>query len=158
MVAWCHGATGVGLARLRLHQFLPNEPTILGEAEIAIRTTAATLERPSSPEIRNLSLCHGDAGNADLLLLAGDLLDRPELRRQAETAGVCALEQFEDTASPWPCGVQGAGETPSLMLGLAGIGQFLLRLCDSEAIPTVLLPGSQAGRVLSARNQQQRAP
>jgi lantibiotic modifying enzyme len=159
MVAWCHGATGVGLARLRLHQLLQNEPTILSEAEIAIRTTAATLERPPSQETgKNMSLCHGDAGNADLLILASDLLGRPELRVQAEAAGVHALEQFEDKASPWPCGVPGAGETPGLMLGLAGIGQFLLRLYDSEAIPTVLLPGSQAGRVLSARNQRQRAP
>ena len=42
---------------------------------------------------------------------------------------------------PWPCGVLGAGETPNLMLGLAGIGDLLLRLYDSEATPSALAPG-----------------
>jgi lantibiotic modifying enzyme len=140
MIAWCHGAAGIGIARLALHKVLPNEPAILGDAEIAIRTTAPTLERSLTQETGNFSLCHGDAGNADLLILADDLLERPELRQHAEAAGTHALEQFEDLCSPWPCGVQGAGETPSLFLGLAGIGSFFLRLYDSKAVPTVLLP------------------
>jgi len=141
MVAWCHGAAGVGIARLALHKLLPNYAAIISDAEIAIRTTAPTLERSLSREAGNFSLCHGDAGNADLLILAGDLLNRPELRQQAEATGARGLEQFEDLGSPWPCGVRGAGETPSLLLGLAGIGHFFLRLYDSQAVRTVLLPG-----------------
>jgi lantibiotic biosynthesis protein len=145
MIAWCHGATGIGIARLALHHLLPEEPEILREAEIAIRTTAATLQPSASQETRNFSLCHGDTGNADLLLLASDQLGRPELREQAEAVGIHALEEFEDSGSPWPCGVRGAGETPNLMLGLAGIGYFFLRLYDLKAIPTVLLPAARAG-------------
>jgi hypothetical protein len=43
---------------------------------------------------------------------------------------------------PWPCGVPGGAETPNLLLGLSGIGYFLLRLYDSTAVPTALLPAS----------------
>jgi lantibiotic modifying enzyme len=35
--------------------------------------------------------------------------------------------------------VPGGGETASLMLGLAGIGYFYLRLHDPEGIPSVLI-------------------
>jgi lantibiotic modifying enzyme len=143
MIAWCHGAPGIGMARVNLHRLLPEEPEILAEAEIAIRTTTATLVPAAPQRLGNFSLCHGDGGNADLLILAADLLGRPELRSQAEAVGIRGIEQFEDHGLPWPCGVLGAGETPNLMLGLAGIGYFLLRLYDSAAHPTVLVPASQ---------------
>lgn len=139
MLAWCHGAPGIGFARLALHALFPDDASILAEAETAVRTTAATLGQ-ASPGTGNFSLCHGDGGNADLLALAADVLSRPELRREAENAACRALDRFEDTRAPWPCGVPGAGELPNLLLGLAGIGYFLLRLYDSEKIPSVLLP------------------
>jgi lantibiotic biosynthesis protein len=148
MVAWCHGAPGIGMARLNLHRLLPEEPEILAEAETAIRTTAATLDTASIQRLGNFSLCHGASGNADLLIIASDLLDRPELRSRAEAVGIRGIEQFEDRGSPWPCGVPAAGETPNLMLGLAGIGYFLLRLYDPENIPPVLLPGLRTHRPL----------
>jgi lantibiotic modifying enzyme len=139
-VAWCHGAPGIGMARLALHRLLPDEAEILDEAEIAIRTTAATFAAGGSQGLGNFSLCHGDGGNADLLIMAADQLQRPQLRQQAEAVGMRGLQLYEDQAMPWPCGVLGAGETAGLMLGLAGIGHFYLRLCDSERNPSVLLP------------------
>lgn len=145
MIAWCHGAPGIGFARLALLPFLPGDPSVRNEAEVAIRTTAATLGQ-SSPGTGNFSLCHGDGGNADLLIFAADALGRPQLRAEAEAAALRALDRFEDARAPWPCGVPSAGESPNLMLGLAGIGYFLLRLYNSSAAPTVLLPdgGGQA--------------
>jgi lantibiotic modifying enzyme len=142
-VAWCHGAPGIGIARLNLLGLLPEEPEILAEAETAIRTTAAALAPAAAQRLGNFSLCHGDGGNADVLIMAADLLDRPELRSQAEAVGIRGIEQFEDQRMPWPCGVLGAGETPNLLLGLAGIGYFLLRLYDSEATPSALLSGQR---------------
>ena len=127
MIAWCHGAPGIGFARLRLLELLPDDADILAEAETAVRTTAATLGQ-SSMGVGNFSLCHGDGGNADLLLLAADALERPALRQEAEAAATRAIERFEERRAPWPCGVPGAGETPNLMLGTAGIGYFMLRL------------------------------
>jgi lantibiotic modifying enzyme len=143
MVAWCHGAPGIGFARLMLHKLMAEEPSILAEAEIALRTTAATLSANASAT-GNLSLCHGDGGNADLMVLGANLLERPELRRVAEVAGNRALYQFEEAGVSWPCGVPNAGETPNLLLGLAGIGYFFLRLYDDHETPTVLLPAAHS--------------
>jgi lantibiotic modifying enzyme len=143
MLAWCHGAPGIGIARLALHALMPGEPELLAEAETAIRTTSATLGQ-ATPGMGNFSLCHGDGGNGDLLIMASDLLGRPELRQVVEISADRALNHFEDARMPWPCGVMGAGETPNLLLGLAGIGHYFLRLYDSERVPSVLLPGSLA--------------
>lgn len=38
----------------------------------------------------------------------------------------------------WPSGVNAGGPNPSLMIGTAGIGYHLLRLCDPVGIPSVL--------------------
>jgi lantibiotic modifying enzyme len=141
MLAWCHGAPGIGFARLALHQLLPDDVSILAEAETAVRTTAAKLGQ-ADLGTGNFSLCHGHGGNADFLLLAADVLSRPDLRLEAKKLGARALDRFEDTRSPWPCGVPGAGESPNLLLGVAGIGYFLLRLCDSENIRSALLPAA----------------
>jgi lantibiotic biosynthesis protein len=140
MLAWCHGAPGIGIARLALHRLMPEESAHRAEAEIAIRTTAATLGQ-ATPGMGNFSLCHGDGGNADLLIMGADILSNLDLRHAAEAAGIRALEQCELAGMPWPCGVMNAGETPNLLLGLAGIGHFFLRLYNSADIPTVLLPG-----------------
>jgi lantibiotic modifying enzyme len=39
----------------------------------------------------------------------------------------------------WPCGAPGGAETPNLMLGLAGIGYFYLRLYDPIHTPSLLM-------------------
>jgi lantibiotic biosynthesis protein len=153
MLAWCHGAPGMGFARLALSQLFPDDVSILAEAETAIRTTTATLGQ-AAPGSGNFSLCHSDGGNADLLVLAGDILSRPDLRREAENVGFRAIDRFEDTRSPWPCGVPGAGESPNLLLGMAGIGYFLLRLYDSENVRSALLPAAIAEKPAKARNAE----
>ena len=136
---------------------VPGTHATLAEAETAIRTTSATLAQAASGT-GNFSLCHGDGGNADLLVFGADVLGHPDLRRAAEAAGVRALDRFEQPGMPWPCGVMGAGETPNLLLGLAGIGYFFLRLYDSGDIPTVLLPGTPSIKVVkSERNAKRRS-
>jgi lantibiotic modifying enzyme len=86
------------------------------------------------------SLCHGCAGNADVLLEADRNLGAPDLRELAETIGHYGIEQFESQRLPWPCGLPGAGETISLMLGTSGIGYFYLRLANPKTA-TVLMIG-----------------
>ncbi len=90
-------------------------------------------------------------GNADLLIAAADALGRSGLRQVAEEAARTAIQQIEPNDMPWPCGVNGGGETPNLMLGLAGIGHFFLRLYDSGAVPSLLLvhPRKKSERVLA---------
>ena len=154
-MAWCHGAPGIGIARLRSEQLLEGDDRIRGEIEVAVNTTAHSLSYPPTPGQGNYSLCHGAAGNAELLLLAADPLQRPELHAQAEAVGRHGIEQFGNSGVPWPCGIHQAGESPNLMLGTAGIGYFYLRLYDSDAVPTMLCltpgePGAEQGLKRSA--------
>jgi lantibiotic biosynthesis protein len=127
-VFWCHGAAGIALCRLRAWQIL-GCANLLEEARAAL----ATVERHSR-SLANFSLCHGRAGNADVLIHASEL-------RSAEAIAQEGMERFERRGIHWPCGLPGAGETPGLMLGLAGIGYFYLRLADPQRVPSVLLPG-----------------
>lgn len=138
-MAWCHGAPGIGLSRLRSSVLLPDHEGIRADLEVALATTAASLSAPWKPGNGNYSLCHGAAGNAELMLMAGQQLGRPELTRIAEKVGEEGIEFYVKQGLPWPCGNGGAGETPNLMLGTAGIGYFYLRLYDPVAVPSVLL-------------------
>lgn len=135
-LAWCHGAPGIGLARLRAYQ-LTGDTSFRGEAETAIRTTYASLSMPTMQE--SFSLCHGQCGNAELFLLAADVLRDPRYRGAAEMVARRGIEAYAQPRNPWPCGVNGGGETPGMMMGLAGIGWFYLRLHDPAGVPSILL-------------------
>lgn len=136
-VAWCHGAPGIGLARLRCYQILEDRE-LLAEAQAAQRTTSRFLTSVSGQA--NYSLCHGNFGNAELLITASDILaDHASLKIVHDLADE-ALQKYHPGRAPWPCGVLNGGETPNLMLGLAGIGYFYLRLYDRK-VPSVLLVG-----------------
>ena len=136
--AWCHGAPGIALSRLGAWR-LAGGDEIRREAEIAVRTTRQAVDAPEAVR-SGFSLCHGCAGNADILLEAARALEAPDLRASAERIGQAGIEHFEAQRLPWPCGLHGAGETKNLMLGTAGIGYFYLRLAN-PALPTVLRIG-----------------
>ena len=138
-LAWCYGAPGIGMSRLRISALLPQDVEIKSDLEIALSTTVASMSAPWQPGNGNYSLCHGASGNAELLLMAGQQLGRPELTRLAEKVGEDGIEYYVKQGLPWPCGNRGGGETPNLMLGTAGIGYFYLRLYDPVNVPSVLL-------------------
>lgn len=152
-VAWCHGAPGLGISRLRIRELQP-EPELDQEIETALETTITTLPYVSAPGQGNYSLCHGAAGNAEFLLLASQLLGRPELRQTAESVGHAAIAQYHNTDMPWPCGIAGAGENPSLMVGFAGIGHFFLRLYAPEQVRSALLLRSDSLRASAGERRQ----
>lgn len=60
-MAWCHGAPGIGLSRLRNYELLNGDSEVLRELETAIQTTAAALSPPWMPGMGNYSLCHAPA-------------------------------------------------------------------------------------------------
>ena len=132
-VYWCHGAAGIALARLRAWQILKDE-SLLAEARIALDKVAG-----ATHSLSNFSLCHGQSGNADALIYASQILQEERWLRDAEKIAQAGLDQFEQRRIPWPCGVPGANETPDLMLGLAGIGYFYLRLAEPAQTPPVTL-------------------
>ncbi len=137
-VAWCHGAPGVGLSRLRILS-LTGDQEYQSEIDTALETTLAGLPLMLASGQGNYSLCHGVAGNAEFVYAAGLQFNRPELLRSVAEFAQYGIAQYQNNDLPWPCGIQGAGETPNLMLGLAGIGYFYLRLHAPAAVPSVLL-------------------
>jgi type 2 lantibiotic biosynthesis protein LanM len=141
--AWCHGAPGIGLSRVRAYQIL-QDATCRAEAEAALRTTTRTLQAALQSGQGNYSLCHGNCGNAELLIYASDVLphnDRLKIIREVAEDGV---RKYRMERNPWPCGVLNGGETPNLMLGLAGIGYFYLRMHDRKKVPSVLIVGPES--------------
>jgi type 2 lantibiotic biosynthesis protein LanM len=142
-VAWCHGAPGIGLSRLRAFE-LTKDNTSAQEATIAGNTTMRYLAVPQTSQA-GYSLCHGCAGNADFLLEASRVLNNDSYRQSAEQIGRQGIAFFEATQTPWPCGVLGGAETSNLLLGTAGISLFYLRLERGTQVPPVLMvgPGSE---------------
>jgi lantibiotic modifying enzyme len=137
MTAWCHGAPGIGLARLSsLHHL--DDPAIRTEIDRAVQTTL------TSGLGGNHSLCHGDLGNLELLLQASETLGCPE-PRQLDRMAAMVLDSVSQLG--WLCGNPGRVESPGLMTGIAGIGYGLLRLTEPARVPSVLVlaapPGTQ---------------
>ncbi|GIH28875.1 hypothetical protein Aph01nite_71850 [Acrocarpospora phusangensis] len=141
---WCHGALGIGHARLRQYD-LTGRQIYAAEAGVAI-DAALRLIATMTGHKRDLSLCHGLSGAIELLLDAADILGQPVLREAARDAAAIAVDLVGDGL--WPCGVPGGEENPSLFLGLAGIGTALLR-AEHPRIPSTAL--AYAGRTMTTR-------
>ncbi len=131
MMAWCHGAPGAGLARLRALRHV-DDPALRAEARIALESTAAT------GFDRSHCLCHGDLGNVEIFLQAAEILDDGG-RWRAEAERITGFVLASVAERGWKCGLPSALEVPGLMAGLAGIGYGFLRLASPEQVPSVLL-------------------
>jgi type 2 lantibiotic biosynthesis protein LanM len=138
ITAWCHGAPGIGLARLRSLPYL-DDPELTAEIGVALQTTLA------EGFGLNHSLCHGDLGNLELLLQAGQALDDPQWLTKADHFAAVVLESIGRDG--WLCGIPSGVESPGLMTGLAGIGYGLLRLADPARVPSALTLAPPPGAV-----------
>jgi hypothetical protein len=137
MMAWCHGAPGIALTRLRAYELL-GTAVYRDEAEAGLQATRRALQ--AEPD--NYSLCHGAMGNAEIVTQGARVLGLPALAEFAAGLAAEGCERFERAGRPWPCGTPGRATDPGLMLGEAGIGHALLRMHD-PAIPAVLLVTAQ---------------
>jgi type 2 lantibiotic biosynthesis protein LanM len=130
MTAWCHGAPGIGLARIRSLRYL-DDAEVRAEIDMALKTTLAHGFGD------NHSLCHGDLGNLELLLQASQTFDDSQWKTIVDARAVAILEDIQKQG--YLCGVPLGVETPGLMTGLAGIGYGLLRLMEPSRVPSVLV-------------------
>ena len=128
--AWCHGAPGIGLARIATRR-------VLGDADLETEIRAALASSREEGFGGSHCLCHGDLGNLDLLLTASRELGDPALGEAAGRLAAGILERIE--AEGPRCGGSADQEIPGLLTGLAGIGYGLLRAADPERVPSVLL-------------------
>jgi type 2 lantibiotic biosynthesis protein LanM len=129
-MAWCYGAPGIGLARLRAPLDLEAPP---GE-EVAM-AARLTVERGFG---QNHCLCHGDLGNLDFLAQAAAGSHAPSgLDREVRRLTASVLGSIERDG--WRCGTRAGVLSPGLMNGLAGIGLGCLRLAEPHRVPSVLV-------------------
>ncbi len=135
---WCHGAPGIALSRLRACE-LGDGNGCAEEARLALETTATAVRAQLSTG--NYSLCHGVAGNAEVLAEGVGLLAADDTALASEVADI-GIERYLKTDALWPLGVF-EGQTDSLMVGRAGVAYFYLRLHD-PARPSLLLLRSES--------------
>jgi len=139
--AWCHGAPGIALARLRA-MALDSEraEAHAATARLALATTRSALERNLAGPRQDATLCHGLTGLAEILALGAARLGDADLRAVAENSARELIRRHAGRGD-WPSGVPSGGWSPALMLGTAGIGLHFLRLYAPDRVPTVLLAG-----------------
>ena len=129
MVSWCHGAPGIALGRLRSLRHL-DDTRMRAELETALTTTLREGFGGGH------CLCHGDLGNLESLLVAGEVLGESRWSHAALERAAHVLHHGRERG--FLCGLPRGTETPGLMMGLAGIGYGLLRLWSPERVPSVL--------------------
>lgn len=145
MTSWCHGAPGIALSRIHAYRRLGLE-ALAAEAATALNTTARILDNSFEAGNGNFSLCHGWCGNADILLSGtrSKINDRAHWEAEngyldiVQTVTRIGIERYLHRNRSLPLGVSG-GLSPGLMLGLAGVGLFYLRV-RSSTLASVLLP------------------
>jgi lantibiotic biosynthesis protein len=138
-VAWCHGAPGIALARMRAAILDPeSSEAYRASARTALATTRTTLDNMLALPRHDATLCHGVGGLSEIVWTGGQWLGDAALSGSARAAGRSLIEKHASRGS-WPCGVATTGPNPSLMLGTAGIGMHFLQLHDPDTVPPLLI-------------------
>lgn len=116
--SWCHGLAGQAAAG----------------ALDATQLTAWLTRLGSAPILEDLTVCHGEFGLLEaLMLLASDNdLARRTLRRRAARLPEAIARGAVLSSAP------GAIPTPGFLHGLAGVGYGLLRVAFPQSVPSVL--------------------
>jgi type 2 lantibiotic biosynthesis protein LanM len=131
--SWCHGAPGIGLARLGGLTVL-DTPQVRSDLQVALQTTQAYSLAPLD------NLCCGNYGRIELLVAASQRLQQPQLLKVARQR-TSALVQRATRHGGFRVLAQLPRQAfnPGLFQGYAGIGYQLLRVAFPEQVPSVLL-------------------
>jgi lantibiotic modifying enzyme len=133
MGAWCHGAPGIGLARLAMLGIVDG-PEIRADIAAAL----ATIRSVGLEDVDNL--CCGNLGRTEILLYAAARLSDPSLAAEAGALASRVVSRAATTGTfALPAQVHSGAPNPSLLTGTAGIGYALLRLAASAQLPCILL-------------------
>lgn len=125
MVAWCHGAAGIGLTRLDQRHG--------DDLDRAIRAVVASGLHPVD------HLCCGNSGRIDVLVEASHRLARPGLLVEARSRAAAMIERAAGAHSYTLTTESTAKDLirPGFFRGLSGIGYTLLRAADPGSLPAV---------------------
>lgn len=131
--AWCHGATGILLTRLRMVEHISSS-FMREDLNLALDTTLGNLHQ--KPD----HLCCGIAGRIDALLIASEVLSEPALYDTAyETASSIVRESESAGGFFYHSKLPRNIFVPGLFPGVSGIGYLLLRLVHPDIFSSVLL-------------------
>jgi type 2 lantibiotic biosynthesis protein LanM len=133
MTAWCHGAPGIGLARIGgLSVF--NTERIEKEINIALQTTRQFTRQGKD------HLCCGNFGRIEVLLVASFAFGKPDLSQVAtqQASWVVRRAQQRGTYNLFAKSLPGIFH-PAFFQGTSGIGYQLLRLAYPDLLPSILL-------------------
>jgi Lanthionine synthetase C-like protein len=143
MTAWCHGAPGIGLARIGTAAFY-NDNVLQTDIERALAKTVSDIHQfgfDAQREFLNYCLCHGFGGNALLLYEADQYKGQSQyedLRFEIAMAAIAQKAQKGFYRSGYS--MLKNQEAEGLLLGTAGIGCFLLSFLNSNNFNNILLP------------------
>ena len=142
MTAWCHGAPGIGLSRIRAYEIL-RSPEYREDIEKAINKV---LEVSGGTHSYNgsFTLCHGHLGNAMPLLEAYRILQDDSLLEHVEHIADLALKH-KTSYGIYTSGYAKKGlEDLSLFIGLAGVGYgYLMLATEGYYRSTIMKPDVQ---------------
>jgi type 2 lantibiotic biosynthesis protein LanM len=130
MCSWCHGATGIGLARVASLNILDSSE-IRQDIYAAIKTT----KQYDFSAMDNL--CCGNLGRVEFLFTASQKLSNFQLQEIAikQLTQVIRAANRRGTFNYHPS----LSYIPGFFQGAAGIGYELLRLAHPDILPSVLL-------------------
>ena len=138
---WCHGAPGIGLARLAMRKFDDKGANLKVESIMTdVRNAALGVERASSGAID--TLCCGSLGRIEFMCEAAGALGRRDLRDVAERRLLTVLQRAAAAGDyRWNSGKRQFNL--GLFRGLSGVGYTLLRralaLGGDRPLPNVLI-------------------
>ncbi len=128
---WCHGASGIGLARLGILDALTNAQ-IRRDIDVAVEITA------EMPRVALDHLCCGNFGRLEFLFTAGRRLNRTGL------VALARARAYETVAHARKAGgfnwrVGNDQFNLGFFTGLSGVGYTLLRFAHPDVLPSVML-------------------
>jgi type 2 lantibiotic biosynthesis protein LanM len=134
---WCHGAGGIGLARLCALETIPTKDETL---DLLMRDVDRALKGVFSIDWPGPidSLCCGNAGNTEFLREAGVRLRRPLLTLKANEMLDAAINRMRTEGDfSWSTG--DAQFNLGLFRGLSGLGYAMLRASYPNTLPNILI-------------------
>jgi lantibiotic modifying enzyme len=129
----CSGAAGIGITRLGAYAAMAST-NLLAEAGAAVDLIRRV---PLHADVSDASLCHGAAGEIELLITASTTLSERSHLDAARNLGARVVAQ---SRRQYRSGLGERGHSPSLLFGLAGTGLVLLRLHDPALAPGGAVP------------------
>ena len=130
-VFWCNGAAGIGMARVITWDNYKNE-IVKNDYNNALKKVLDCGFMDIS-----YSLCHGDFGNLELLLLLNERKSDENISKIIDRVAKSIILNVRENSYNWKSGIPGREETLSFMVGISGIGYQLLRIYNRN-IPSIL--------------------